>query len=756
MNPKSRGPGEGSGLDRLIRALEEDSEYRGQIAHVERVPGTAPTFAEPGHRVPEVLHGYLEREGHGRLYSHQAEIVDRFAAGEDLIIATPTGSGKTLGYLLAVGEQLATDPQGTALFVYPTKALSQDQFVRIEALDRACGLRASPAVYDGDTPQGARARIRRDSRVIITNPYALHQYLSDARGWQKFLSRLAVVVIDEAHWYRGVFGSHVALVVRRLERLCERMGSRPRFLLGTGTIANPDEHGAALVGRQVSVIRDSGAARSERAVVLWDSYKDQRYSTAFQAARILGALVREDQTTLCFCGSRRWAELISKWASEDVGGATVAAYRAGYLPAERRELERALRDGELQGLACTNALELGIDVGGLDAVVIAGYPGTVASTWQQIGRAGRAGQPSLSVLVAGNDPLDQYLVRRPSTLFGAPVERATVSLSNTNVLSGEVMCAAAELPVAAEESERFGKDLGEILAALQDGGLVSAGPAGYVFSGTFRPASVVSLDGRGDNGVELRCGGELVEVLDDHRAVREAYPGAVFLHHGLSYRVVSLDLDLRVADAEIDEAEEFTSAVVIRNTDIGDAEASREVGKWRLAIGPATVTEAVVGYKLRNRYETLAEFPLDLPPLDFETRAVWLSPSPGVLDSASAGLQALEDPLGALHAAEHALVHAMPLLAMSDRGDVGGMSSLAYSATGEPIVVLYDGFDGGAGLAEAMYLHFETLANLASSMIGSCDCEAGCPRCVYDRNCGSDNEPMDRLGAVSVLTAMTT
>lgn len=732
--------------DGALGAITDAPGYRGQIRHVERQPGQLPRFAPTSAPLPPGLQRYLEASGF-ELYVHQARAVDSWRAGHDVLLATRTASGKSLAFNCCVADVLAADRRATALYLYPTKALARDQLAALAALDAAAGLDASPAAYDGDTPSAARAKIRRTSRIVVSNPYGLHEYLAQPAALERFLAHLGIVVLDEAHRYRGVLGANVALVLRRLLRIAHRLGARPRFVLASGTIANPAEHGAALVGRPVDVVDDDGGAQGPRSVVLFDSACDPERSLGLQAAEVTAALVGAGQSTICFAGSRVLAELVATWASSAAPGARIACYRAGYLASERREIESDLRAGRLDAVVSTNALELGIDVGGLDAVVMAGYPGTVASTWQQIGRAGRAHRPALAVLVTGEDPLDSYLARRPQILFGAPVERAVVALENEKVLTGQVLCASAELALREEDMALFGDALPRVLASLQSDGLVARVPSGLGFVGTFRPASTVRLDGRADGTVEVRVGGAVLEVLDRARAMRQAYPGAILLHRGEQYRVGTLDLEAGVARAERCEVAEHTRAVVTRSYRTGAVERRREIGSWIAGLGPADVRSTVAGYKVFRADEPVQTVPLELPESVLETRALWLVPG--------AGMTALpRDALGALHGAEHALIHALPLLAMCDRGDAGGASTALDPRCGTPLVLLYDAYDGGAGIADAAYAHLDALVGLAIDMLDGCDCETGCPRCIFDRDCGSGNADLDRLGALALLAGL--
>jgi len=731
--------------------------YRGQVVHVRRQPARAACHRNPAAPLPPRVAAFLERSGLA-LYCHQAELLDRWHAGEDVVLATQTASGKSLAYNLAVGEVLSVDPEATALYLFPTKALARDQLASLAGLDRALGLAASPAAYDGDTPAAGRAGLRSRSRILVTNPWALHEYLPATVAWRHFLGHLRVVVVDEAHRYRGIYGAHVAFLLRRLQRICTRLGSAPRFLLASATIANPVEHATALLGRRVAAVEEDGSAFPGRIVACWDSLADPGRSAASQAARLVATLASAGHQTLCFTGSRAGAELVAGWAAGLAPTATVSPYRAGYHPHERREIEERLRNGRLDAVVSTNALELGIDIGGLDVVVLTGYPGTVAATWQQIGRAGRAGRAALAVLVAGDDPLDQYVVRQPELLFGGQVERAVLPLSNPGVLAGELVCAAAELPLRPADGAVFGPGFAQTVRDLEAEGLLAPSPAGHIFAGSFRPASAVRLDGSAGVSVEVRSPEGTVEVLERDRALREAYPGAILVHRGQRYRVNRLDLEAGLAEAVATDTTEHTTAVTSRRYDLGDAEEAVLHGGWTLALGAVRIHQQVVGYKLRQGDELLATERLELPPTVLTTRGIWLRPLADPAPTAPAGPTGPTAPaatLGALHAAEHALVHALSLLAMADRGDAGGLSTTADGATGQPLVVLYDGYEGGAGIADLAFERFGELATLALDLVERCDCERGCPRCVYDRACGSDNQPLDRLGAVAVLAELS-
>lgn len=585
---------------------------------------------------------------------------------------------------------------------------------------------------------------------MITNPYGLHEYLPNHRLWKRFFSHLSIVVVDEAHWYRGVLGSNVAMVLRRLRRVAAHYGADPQFILASGTIANPVEHAHALVGRIHRLVDADGAPHGAKDFVLWNPMANPGRSPHLQAADLLAHFAAGGHQAICFTVSRRMAELVARWAQGTAPARRIVAYRAGYQAADRRQIEDDLRRGAIDAVAATSALELGIDIGHLDAVVMAGYPGTICSTWQQVGRAGRAQDASIAALVAFEDPLDQYLVTHPNELFGKPHEHAVVDLTNPHILAGHLMCAAAELPLRVTDTEYFGPKTAEAVAALTEKGLLIETGIGQVFQGKFRPVGSVRLDAIDDQTIEVLCQGRRLEVLSGRRALGSAHPGAILIHRGDSYRVESLDLDNGVARAVTDPTEHYTEALRDISIRIREERAHRPVGRAVLNIGQVRTSERFYKYHLKARERVLETRPLELPLVEMDTVAVWLKLPPELAGEIQAGGR---DYGGGLHAAEHALIHMMPLLAMCDRRDVGGLSTPSGREIGSAVIFVYDGYRGGIGIAEKAYEQFERLTEMTLGLLESCRCADGCPSCVYDRNCGNENQPIDRLAAVSVLRA---
>ncbi|MGC9435117.1 MAG: DEAD/DEAH box helicase [Methanomicrobiales archaeon] len=730
-------------------ALAADSRYSGHIAHTARFAATSPSFGELKTPLPGDLAAYLERKKI-RLYSHQCEAIDRIRRGEHVILTSSTASGKTLSFTLPVLEALGADSSATALFLYPTKALAHDQLTGLGELEGFLGLDTRAAIYDGDTPRDRRPGIRESSRIVLSNPYELHLTLPWHTRWRRFLSSLGFVVIDEAHRYRGVLGSHVACLVRRLRRICAWLGSSPVFILSTATIANPEEFASMLVGDRVAPVEDDGAPRGERHLVLYNPVVDGRTAPG-EAKDLLALCVRNGCQTICFSGSRRLAEEIAADTGarlgEDRHPGRVAAYRAGYLPEERREIERGLKTGAIWGVVSTSALELGIDVGGLDAAILAGFPGSMMAARQQAGRAGRAGQESLVVLVAQADPLDQYFMRHPEAFISRPTEHAFVDPGNPYILTGHLLCAAAELPLHSDRDRvLFGDGLDAAVDHLVDDHLLARTRKGAVYAGRGRPAGMVTLGGISGDQYRVMCAGRLLETLDRSQAYREAHPGAVLLHGGETYLV--RDFDEATGTIRVDRADVDYRTRPLRQShiDVDRVESIDGHGRVSVGFGDITVRQEYVGYTIRHFGATVGTEPLDLPPITFSTRAVWVS-----LPDLDEVLDGECDAAGGLHAAEHALIAAMPLLILCDRRDIGGVSTLHHPATGAATIFIHDGHEGGIGLAEKACGLLSDIARDALEMVSSCPCEEGCPSCIQSPQCGNDNRPLDKEAARAIL-----
>src|SRR5947208_2002147 len=699
-----------------------------QAAHVETVPAAEPRTAP----LPDELHpGLGEALPFPTLYVHQRAAFDVAARGEHLILATGTASGKSLGFNLPVLDAIAREPKVRALYLYPTKALAQDQARALAAL-RAPNVRA--AIYDGDTPGERRWQIRRWANVILTNPDMLHVgVLPHHDRWADVLHNLRYVVVDEAHIYRGVFGSHVGNVLRRLGRLARVYGAEPQLLFASATIANPGELASALGGIDATVVERDAAPRAERTIALWnpellDAELGLRASPLGEASRLLAALTSRGLRTICFAKSRKAAELIHKFTVDRVDSATaarLAPYRAGYTPAQRREIERRLVEGQLLGVSATDALELGIDIGLLDCAISVGFPGTVASLRQQWGRAGRRGH-GLAVLVASEDALDQYFMRRPETLLNRRVEAAILDHANVRVLDGHVRAAAFEAPLDDADRATLGDAALERAAVLPE---LQRTPAGFVWSGRDYPAARVPLRSTSPEAftvVDVGTG-SVLGLVERERAYSTVHEGAVYLHLGESYLVRELDLGARRALVEPFRGNWYTQTKKETTTAIEETlHGGRRLG-LDVAFGRVVVTEQVVAYQRKaiGDGSTLETCPLELPETTFETEAVWYLPEPDML----AGLDSMPRLLGSLHAAEHAMIALLPLWAMCDRWDIGGLSPNLHFQTGRPTVFVYYGHAGGVGIAERGFATFERWVGDTASMLEGCPCERGCHSC---------------------------
>ena len=713
--------------------------------------------------LPEALHpklaAALDARGVPHLYRHQLAAHEAAERGEHVIVSTGTASGKTLAFNLPVLNALAAEPKNRALYLYPTKALAQDQARALAEL-RLPRLRA--AIYDGDTESERRWQIRKWANLILTNPDMLHiGVLPHHDRWGDVLSNLRYVVVDEAHVYRGVFGSHVANVLRRLRRAAAIYGAEPQFLLASATIANPGEQAAALTGLDVTVVDRDAAPHAERTVAFWnppllDEELGIRASALGEASRILAGLVSNGQRTICFAKSRRAAELIHRMASDRLDAETAARlspYRAGYTPAQRREIERRLVDGELLGVTATDALELGIDVGLLDCALSVGFPGTVASLRQQWGRAGRRSH-GLAMLVASDDALDQFFMREPEALTGRRVEAAILDHANPRILDGHVRAAAFEAPLDERDEPTLGPEALERAAALADEGELTRTKAGYVWAGRDYPAARVGLRNTSPDSFAIveATSGSILGTAERERAYSSLHEGAIYLHLGESYRVLALDLEARAAVVEPFRSDYYTQAKKETQTAIEEPLATERRLGLELSFGRVVVTEQVVGYQKKAISDgaTLDLVALELPETTFETEAIWFVPEPEQL----AGLEAMPLLLGTLHAAEHSLIALLPLWAMCDRWDIGGLSTNVHFQTGLPTIFVYDGHAGGVGIARRGYDAFEGWTADTAKLLAGCPCERGCPSCVQSPKCGNLNEPLDKAGALTLLERM--
>jgi DEAD/DEAH box helicase domain-containing protein len=747
-----------------LDAVLGDLEASGSLIHVERLPARPPRTADLADPLPARLRDALRIDA---FWSHQAAAIDRIRSGRSVAVATGTASGKSLCFHVPVAET-ASDPihPGTALLVFPTKALARDQLRALTEL-QVPGLVA--AAYDGDCTPEERAWVRRHANVMLTNPEMLHYALLPHHArWATFFMRLRFVVLDELHAFRGVFGTHVAHVLRRLRRVAASYAADPSFVACSATIGAPDELASALWASPVEAITDDGSPRGERMVALCnpplldEEWSERvRVSSHSQTASVLASLIGNGHKSIGFCRSRRGTEVVANDVKRRLDPSLahrVHPYRGGYLPEERREIERELFNGEVRGVVATTALELGVDIGGLDACVLDGFPGTIASMWQQMGRAGRECQHSVAVLVAGEDQLDQWLMAHPREVFTRPPEPAVINPANPFILHPHLGCAAFELPLTRDD-ERWWPGLLDdgVREMVRDDRLKVRPPS----SRRPQPSAVWAARGFPAHGIGLRSGStteyrivrtddSLVGTVDEGRAFDLVHPGAIYLHRGDTYRVRSLDLVDRVALVETCDDAEYTVARTDMSMRVLETDQSRKVGRAKVHIGTIEVSSQVTGYQRKDATtgEVLATETLALPPSTLETRGVWYTIS--AYELADAGVDNTRWP-GTLHAIEHAAIGILPLFTICDRWDVGGVSTAFQLDTGRPTILIYDGYPGGAGIAE---LGFDVAnRHLATTLdvITACTCTDGCPSCVQSPKCGNWNEPLDKRGAIAVL-----
>ena len=745
---------------KLLDEIRSSPGYQGQILHVQEIPAREAVYGGLSAPLPGQVEEALASLGIERLYSHQTEAIENLRAGRHTAVVTGTASGKTLCYNLPVLERLLSNPKAKAFYLFPTKALAQDQVRGLRRLADAHPDTASlvrTGTYDGDTPATTRRKLRREANIIMTNPDMLHQGILPYHSrWGSFFSDLEFIVVDEIHSYRGIFGSNVANVLRRLNRICRHYGASPTYVCCSATIANPGELAERLIGAPVAVVDRDGSPRGPKRFVLWNPPNMmvncqcalckqrkaaghptmERVSSNEEARRLLVQLLRRKVQTIAFARTRIVAELLYRYTSESLEKSnplladSVRPYRAGYLPEERREIERRLFSGELLGVASTNALELGIDVGSLDASLIVGYPGTIASTWQQAGRAGRGRDESLVVLIAYNEPLDQYLMLRPDYLFGRSPENAVIAPENPYLLAGHLRCAAFELPLRGGDLRAFGEHAAPIMEILQELDQVKRIDDAWYWSNTEYPAAQVALRTQSDDTytiMDMSDGNRVIGMVDSISAPETVYPGGVYLHEGETHLVRELDLEARAAYVERQEVDYYTQAMLDSSIRAGEVQAEKEWAGGRLCYGDATVTWRTTAFKKIKFYtqENIGYSRLDLPAQHLETASCWLVPSQQAL--ALVNRHALK-PIEGLVGIRNVAVNMLPLIAMCDRLDVGGI--VDSSNFGGPTMFLYDRYPGGLGFSEKGYELFQSLLEECLATIERCPCDEGCPSCV--------------------------
>ena len=746
----------------FLTRLKKQTFYDGQICHSHNVLPRPARYGNLETPLDPRLQSALELHRLHRLYSHQAEAVNRIRRGENIMVSTSSASGKSMCYNIPVMQAMLETPRSCAIYLFPTKALSQDQFGKIKHLFCPSILKADEVdTFDGDTPGQERPGIRQHARVILTNPDMLHvSMLPNHASWARVWRNLRYVVVDEAHAYRGVFGSNVALVLRRLRRLCQSYGGNPQFILASATIDNPSEHARNLVGLPFEVVSDDGSPKGGKEFVFWnppliDEVKGTRRSANSESSLLFSQLVSEGIRSICFTRTRRLSELLANYARDRLSEiapsyvSRVKTYRAGYLPEERRQIERELACGALIGVVATNALELGVDIGDLDATVLTGYPGTIASTWQQAGRSGRRDTRSLSFLIGLDNPLDQYLMRQPEFFFGKGFENALVNPENPHILRGHLLCAAWELALTRGDQNFFGEAMRTAVIGLLEEGLLKERRGRYFLSPALSyPAGEVSIRlASGDHFslIDAKTG-RLLETLETSHAFLQAHLGAVYLHQGEGFIVTEFDLAAKTIKAESTAAAYYTVARELNDVRIIATHKEKFFGALKVCLGEVEVSMDVLSFKKKVQFteEVLGEEPLDLPTQRFRTVSLWFDlPQKAMNRVASEGL----DFAGGIHGAEHAAIGMLPLFAMCDRNDIGGLSTPLHPDTGKAQIFIYDAYPGGVGIAEKGFELIRELWQATLAAISECPCQDGCPSCIQSPKCGNNNKPLDKAAA---------
>ena len=752
-----------------IDAFKNDVRYRENIAHIETIPAKKANFKRVDNLNEKII-DYLESKGM-KLYNHQAETYNAIQEGEHVIITTPTASGKTLAFNLPIMETMIEDKEATALYIYPAKALSNDQLHVLENLEDEMNIKINPRTYDGDTPREDKRGIREKSRIVLTNPYQLHLILSWHHQWSRFYRNLRYIVIDESHYYKGVFGSNVAFLIKRLKRIANFYGAYPQFILSSATLANPLELANRLTGEEFKLVDNDTSPSGEKDFILYNPFKNYKRnkvnmknapSVHMETENIFMYMMLKQIQTLCFTVSRKTTELIAMWAKNDMTqikgklAHRIAAYRAGYRPEERREIEDGLKSGKYLGVTCTNALELGIDIGSLDAVIISGYPGTMISTWQQAGRAGRSRQKSLAILIAFENQLDQYFMNNPTFFFDKPHENAIIDLTNPILQEAHLLCAAKELPLKYGEVEKYFGISDEILEDLLSKKDLHINARGdYMYPYDDNPALDHSLDQISGQEFKIMNNGQLLETMEKSQVYREAHEGAILINKGDTYVVDSVSLSRGFVNVSQKTVDYHT--MVLNQTDINIKKklSKTKYGNLTIHFGELTVSEDYFKYKKMQFSKSVGTYPLDLPPLKFNTKGLWFTIPKSVKDTLEDMFPNEEEVFaGGLHGAEHALIGLFPLHTMCDRFDIGGLSTNYHEDTQEATIFIYDGYEGGIGICEKAVDVFVDLLKSTLDLLNNCNCQSGCPACIYSPKCGNDNKPLHKNATKYILEYM--
>ena len=753
----------------FLHHLTEQPGYRSQIIHLEHIPPAEASYAELTKPLTSNLQDRLSRHGLLPLYTHQAEAVNNARLGNNVMVSTPSASGKTLCYNIPVMEAMLNDPTGRAIYLFPTKALAQDQLRGLHKLFCPALLKTEEvATFNGDTPRTERTEIKKRAKILLTNPDMLHAgILPNHQTYMRLLHHLKYVILDETHTYRGIFGSHVAGVIRRLRRICNLYGSTPQFICCSATIANPGEHAETLVGIPFTVVENDGSPHGGKEFVFWnppiiDEAKSVRRSANSEATNLFAELINHQIRTLTFARTRRLTELIYMYTKQKLAeygpGLTekIKSYRAGYPPEERRQIEEKLLSGQLLGVVATNALELGINIGDLEATVLTGYPGSIASTWQQAGRSGRGREESLSFLIGLDNPLDQYFMRHPAFFFKKLFENALINPINPYILRAHMLCAAWEQPLTSNNLAIFGDELEHEAEELEKRGLLKGrNKKWYLSPAISYPAQNINIRSTSwenytiiDTSID-----RVLETIEAYVAFFQVHPGAIYIHQGEPYLITELDLVNRIAFAEPSQASYYTQAKDITDLRVVKVTQEKSYRGTKVYLGEVEVTTTVSGYKKKAQFteEVIGEESLHLPPQHFPTIALWFDlPAKANAELISAQL----DFVGGLHATEHAAIAILPLFALCDRNDIGGVSTPFHPDTGKAQIFIYDAYPGGIGITEKGFNLIFELWQATLRSIDECPCEDGCPSCIQSPKCGNNNHPLDKRAAQILLRGL--
>jgi len=744
-------------ISTFIEQIRKSEDLGPQVAYHRCLPPQDPIYDKSQVFSPDILK-LLRKSGIERLYTHQIKAIEKLKEGKDILISTPTASGKSLVYNLPVIEEILKKPTARALYIFPLKALEQDQLKNL--YDFISGIqegRISATIYDGDTSTGDRQRIKNKiPNIVLTNPDMLHRgILAYHERWAEFFSNLAFVIIDEVHTYRGIFGSHLAQILRRLGRICDLYHASPQFILSSATIQNPRDFGRNLIGKEVEVISQNGAPKSGQSFLFLNPLS----STNFLATELFIRCLKSGLRTIAFTQSRKVTELISMWVGQLAPYLKdkVSAYRAGFLPEERRSIENRLASGQLLGVISTSALEMGIDIGYLDVCLLVGYPGTIINTWQRGGRVGRSGRDSLVALIANQDALDQYFMQHPAHFFEQSFEAAVIDPDNAHIVRAHLPCAAAEDALTLNDSQFWHSDLKGHLDFLESLGKLSRTSEGRQrwFATKKRPHLTVDIRSAGETyAIFDRGTGEAVGTIDGIRAFKECHPGAIYLHRASPYLVEQLMIDKKNIIVRRTDLKYFTRIRSEKETEVIKINRSQPKGQFVVKLGELKVTERITGYEKRRvpGQELIGVFPLDLPAQTFDTVGLWIEIEAIIK-------KMVEDKghhfMGGIHAIEHAAISLFPLFALCDRNDIGGICYDFHPQVGKAAIFIYDGYPGGVGLAQRGFDIILRLLGQTLDLIKSCPCEQGCPSCIYSPKCGSGNKPLDKKGARMILEALT-